>query len=192
MRWFSARRFSSSYICCKFLCFVTLTDRYFGWVLWMQVLVVPQASAIQLTRDNYVFLYANHVEICKLSSKESLGYRKLLEIIEVIRGEDLIWVSVTNYSHEVELVYTWWEWWQSILLVPICIWSCSVPQYWLGGCVHHPSIMLFVSCSILERQDIDIVTCLRQWKIVGAKGSTWLLCTKLMMEVLGNLGVQNI
>jgi len=158
----------------------------------MQVLVVPEASAIELTNYSYLSLYANHVDICKPSSKESLGYAKLLQIIEFIRGEDLTWVSATNYSHEVELVYTWWEWWQSILLVPICIWSCCVPQHWLGGCDYHPGIMLFVSCFILERQDIDIVTCLQQWKIVVAKGSTWLLCTKLMVEVLGNLGVQNI
>jgi pimeloyl-ACP methyl ester carboxylesterase len=55
-----------------------------------KVLVVPWASAIQLTGDNNVSLYANHVDICKPSSKESLGYVKLLQIIKFIRGEDLI------------------------------------------------------------------------------------------------------
>jgi hypothetical protein len=55
----------------------------------MQVLVVPEASAIELTDHNHVSLYANHVDICKPSSKESLGYAKLLQIIEFIRGEDL-------------------------------------------------------------------------------------------------------
>jgi hypothetical protein len=54
----------------------------------MQVLVMPQASAIQLTGDNNVSLHANHVDICKPPSKESLGYAKLLEIIKLIRGED--------------------------------------------------------------------------------------------------------
>jgi hypothetical protein len=56
----------------------------------MQVLVVPWASATQLTGDNNVSLYANHVDICKPSSKESLGYVKLPQIIKFIRGEDLI------------------------------------------------------------------------------------------------------
>jgi hypothetical protein len=56
----------------------------------MQVLVVPQASAIQLTGHNNVSLQANHVEICKPPSRESLGYAKLLEIIKFIRGDDLL------------------------------------------------------------------------------------------------------
>jgi triacylglycerol esterase/lipase EstA (alpha/beta hydrolase family) len=55
-----------------------------------KVLVVPWASATQLTGDNNVSLHANHVDICKPSSKESLGYVKLLQIIKFIRGEDLI------------------------------------------------------------------------------------------------------
>jgi hypothetical protein len=55
----------------------------------MQVLVVPAASAIELTAHNNVSLQANHVEICKPPSKENLGYVKLLEIIKSIRGEDL-------------------------------------------------------------------------------------------------------
>jgi hypothetical protein len=55
----------------------------------MQVFVVPLASAIQLTGDNYVSLDANHVEICKPPCKGSLGYAKLLEIIQLIAEEDL-------------------------------------------------------------------------------------------------------
>jgi hypothetical protein len=51
----------------------------------MQVLVVPAASAIELTGCNNVSLYANHVEICKPPSKENVGYMKLLEIIKSMR-----------------------------------------------------------------------------------------------------------
>jgi pimeloyl-ACP methyl ester carboxylesterase len=54
-----------------------------------KVLVVPAASAIELTGCNNVSLYANHVEICKPPSKENVGYMKLLEIIKSIRREDL-------------------------------------------------------------------------------------------------------
>ncbi|KAH8956105.1 hypothetical protein BDL97_07G021400 [Sphagnum fallax] len=55
---------------------------------YKKVLVVPAASAIQLTDHNNVSLHANHVEICKPPSRESLGYVKLREIIESIRGGD--------------------------------------------------------------------------------------------------------
>jgi hypothetical protein len=60
--------------------------------LWKynKVLVVPVASAIELTDHNHVSLHANHVDMCKPSSKESPAYGKLLQIIKFIRGEDLI------------------------------------------------------------------------------------------------------
>jgi pimeloyl-ACP methyl ester carboxylesterase len=49
-----------------------------------KVLVVPWTSATQLTRNNNMTLDANHIDICKPYSKNDAGYRKLVEILELI------------------------------------------------------------------------------------------------------------
>jgi pimeloyl-ACP methyl ester carboxylesterase len=46
-----------------------------------RVLVVPWASATQLTRHNNMTLYANHIDICKPRSKNDEGYRKLVSFL---------------------------------------------------------------------------------------------------------------
>jgi hypothetical protein len=47
-------------------------------------LVVPWASATQLTRNNNMSLDANHIDICKPHSKTDEGYMKLMGILELI------------------------------------------------------------------------------------------------------------
>jgi len=50
--------------------------------------VVPWASATQLTHNNNMSLDANHIDICKPHSENDAGYKKLVEILEIIMGGD--------------------------------------------------------------------------------------------------------
>ncbi|CAM6055750.1 unnamed protein product [Sphagnum tenellum] len=49
-----------------------------------KVLVVPWASATQLSRNHNMSLDANHIDICKPHSKNDEGYMKLVGILELI------------------------------------------------------------------------------------------------------------
>jgi len=54
-----------------------------------EVLVVPWASATELTRNNNMVLEdANHIDICKPHSENDMGYKKLVDILEIIMGGD--------------------------------------------------------------------------------------------------------
>ncbi len=53
----------------------------------MKVLVLPWDSGSKFT-GNGMILDANHDDICKPSERWDPGYQKLLEILELILGED--------------------------------------------------------------------------------------------------------
>ncbi len=58
---------------------------FFGrWVFRMQVLVVPEASAIHLANENMPLLDADHVNICKPKNKKDPGYQKVVRILEFV------------------------------------------------------------------------------------------------------------
>ncbi len=51
--------------------------------------MVPWASATELTRNNNMVLEdANHIDICKPHSENDMGYKKLVDILEIIMGGD--------------------------------------------------------------------------------------------------------
>ncbi len=65
---------------------VLLCDRHFFWGCWvfhMQLIVVEKASAIHLANE-WMTLDANHVNICKPKDKRDDGYRKVVQILEMI------------------------------------------------------------------------------------------------------------